>query len=134
MTVPSNIDQFQATLESGGESQGIYPITQDLLNNPEAKSSLVGYYNNFFEDTLVISGQNYEIWSLNDVVLNDIYKNNLRMFNKYYILEKKKTISLPPQENILQFPFENDLIQDIPTKYLNREISNYEILISVEEL
>lgn len=133
MDVPSNIYQYKSSVQNDTTAVGVYPISADTKNNPEAKPSLIGHYNNFFEDRLVLAAQNYEVWSLEAVHLNDIYKNSLRLFNKYYILEKKKTLANNP-EVIIEYPFESELTSNIPSKYLNRFVNSYELIASIEDL
>lgn len=131
--VPSNIYQYQATLVTGSEYTGIFPVNQQVLDTPETKATLIGMYNTFFEDKIVFSGQNYEIWCTEEALLNDIYKSGLRIFNKYYIVEKKK--SLPNVfEEIIEYSFEEELLKNIPTKYLNRDAEPFKILTSIEDL
>ena len=133
MDVPSNIYQYESSVQNDTTVVGVYPISTETRNNPEAKPSLIGHYNNFFEDHLVLAGQNYEVWSLEAAHLHDIYKNSLRLFNKYYILEKKKTLANNP-EVIIEYPFQSELTSNIPSKYLNRDVNSYEIIASVEDL
>lgn len=133
MNVPSNIYQHEATLTSGGEYKGVLQITKEMLENAENKPILIGHYNNFFEDKPVFIGQNYEIWAIEPALVNNIYKNNLRLFNKYYIIEKKK--SLPNDiTQITEYIFEGEMLKNVPTKYLNRDIQFYQILSSTEDL
>ena len=131
--VPINIFQYQSTLSTGSSYQGIYPVTEELKNNPEAKPSLICFYNNFFEDKLIFAGQNYEVWKIEAALVNDIFNKKLKLFNEYYILEKKKTKELAQPQNI-EYPFENELKMNIPTKYLNRNVNTYKVIISTEEM
>lgn len=131
--IPPNIYQYNAAYPNGQNAASVFPISGSYLNNPEAKPKLISYYNTFFQDSLIYSGQNYEIWKLDESLLNDLYKKKLKLFNEYYILEKKKTIVTPVQE-FISYPFDNELKYNIPTKYLNRNINTYKVLISTEEI
>ena len=48
-------------------------------------------------------------------------------------MQKKETIQQPIEETV-EYPYENELKYNVPTKYLNRKTETYKLLISPEEI
>lgn len=102
---------------------------KNIFSKPEKIVS----YNSFFEDVEILNGTNYSIFELKEVLVNDIFNKNLRIFNKFYILEHENVIQqVQPAQT--QYLFESELLFNIPSKYLNRNIEQQKLLLTTDDI
>jgi len=134
MEVPLNINQYYALYDTTSFNNSALLITDEIRKNPEAKGKLIISFNNFFKDKLLYAGQNYEIWELEESLLHDIFSKKLKLFNKYYILEKKRNNPYSYISNQENFDLTDDLMQSIRPKYINRTRQMPVILLTTEDI
>jgi len=132
--IPDSIPHYLATVPSGANNTvGILTLSDDLKNNPDAKPRNIITYNNIYFDKVLYQGNNYEIHELQEAVVNNIFTKKLRLFNKYYIIEKAKNTAQTTVETN-NYNFIDDLKLNVPSKYLNRNTNNSQLLISTSDL
>lgn len=120
--IPFTTEQINITLPDRLSSD-------DLFSKPEK----IILYNSFFEDIEVFSGTNYSLFEIRDYIVNQIFNKKLKIFNKYYILEHEGAIQQTFQQEP-KYLFEKELLFNVPSKYLNRNIEQQKLLLTTDDI
>lgn len=99
-----------------------YTVNKDSIENVDNKSILIFFYESFFINNLLFSGDSFDVYRLIPTSLNRIISNKMCFFNKFYIVQKKQQQEI----NEELYPFYQELLSyDVPSIYLNRKIEKY---------
>lgn len=107
-------------------------LSEDIKTHPEIKPKMIVLYNNFFEETEIYAGLNYGLYYMKEKVLNSIFKKKLKHFNQFYVIQFKENVT--PSAQQATKPFIDELNYNYPTKYLNRTVTESQILITTDDL
>jgi hypothetical protein len=106
---------------------------EESLKDFEQKAKLLIYYNSIYKLNVVSSGDLMDVYTLIPTrCLSNIFTDNLRLLTTNFIVRKK---FITPTEPPLQFfNIVNDLKINIPSIYLNRNITKAAINITVDDI
>lgn len=136
----STVGNTQATLNNGAPilinaaagSSTNETLSNDLKKAPLLKPKMIIMYNNYFLDYEIYRGKNYGLYGLQPSILNDMFYKKLKHFNQFYVVQYNQNVPWtrnPPSSNFI-----DELNYNIPTKYLNRVITEEEISIDLQKL
>lgn len=132
--ISSSIEQKSSSISDSGYKP-YFILNEEVKSKPiENKAKIIFYYNTFFEDELMFEGNNYSLYRLKDSgFISPVIKKKLKLYNEYYILEKQEN-NKSNNEFKPPYEFAEEILVNIPPKYMNRQTSEQETLIKVEDL
>jgi hypothetical protein len=124
--------QYKALLNTSQNETSKFPILNASITNIDIKPKAIIYYNNVFENKLLLAGNNIDVYELSELSVSEFFTKKLRLFNRYFGLQKKVSVVVPKKEKV--FNTSVDLKVNIPTKYLNRIVRPTQVNISADLL
>lgn len=131
LPLPSGSLQQIASTGSNGISP-TFRLTEFVLSEPPLNARVLLYYNFIYKLANVISSANYDLVSLEESTVNEVFNKKLKLFNKFFIILKRQ-----PEDSIKILSFSNsidDLIVNIPSKFLNRKTFNAFLNVNLDSL
>lgn len=131
-----NIEEFIKTYLQSNTSVTFKNITikEETIDYKNSNNIiyLIMLYNNFFIEKVVESGENYDLYSLEPAIVNDVFTKNLKIFNQYFIIEKNTAY----RDNGIAVPNVLEELQNysIPPIYFNRLVTKHVINNILEDI
>ena len=122
-----------AALDPSNSQNPKFPVTDSVLNNVEAKTKLIFYYNQLFTDTVVKEGTNYSIYHMSPTEdrQNNLF-DKIAHFNSYYVMQTKEP------ENYSRLVYDPKITEEMMSgdrpEYLNRNTQESKLGITVEDI
>jgi len=135
LPIPEDLNILQREASTGGTISSVYPLTEQIINDPTQKLLIIAYYNFFYALKEAVVGTQYSLYEVEESLVNEIFLKKLKLYNKYFIVKRYPKI-IPESGGFASI--DRSILSEISSNVfsynLNRDIQEPQATLDLSDL